>query len=305
MLVIQDYFTKWPEAIPMPDQKASRITAEVVKLFSRMGIPEVLHSDQGRNFESTLLRQTLEAFGISKSHTTAYHPQGDGMVERLNRSILQMLRAYVETKEEWEQHLPLVLYAYRTAVHSSTGLSPFQLMYGRTPQLTAFSEPHAFDPTSYQTYLQTKLAEIRDFVETNLTEAATRQKAQFDKHSKERSFMVGDPVWVSIPTAGKLDPRWEGNWTIKAIKSPSTFQISNGDKCKVVHVNRLRPRTELSSQNEVDKAQNNLWSPPQIDHQIVVDDTPEERRYPMRNRQQPDWLGISSLRTSFNWRGRM
>lgn len=233
MLVIQDYFTKWPEAIPMPDQKASRITAEVVKLFSRMGIPEVLHSDQGRNFESTLLRQTLEAFGISKSHTTAYHPQGDGMVERLNRSILQMLRAYVETKEEWEQHLPLVLYAYRTAVHSSTGLSPFQLMYGRTPQLTAFSEPHAFDPTSYQAYLQTKLAEIRDFVETNLTEAATRQKAQFDKHSKERSFMVGDPVWVSIPTAGKLDPRWEGNWTIKS----STFQISSARWCtSVVYV---------------------------------------------------------------------
>ena len=70
LLVIQDYFTKWAEAIPMPDQKASRITDEVVKLFSRMGVPEVLHSDQGRNLESALLHQTLEAFGISKSRTT-------------------------------------------------------------------------------------------------------------------------------------------------------------------------------------------------------------------------------------------
>ena len=87
---------------------------------------------------------------------------------------------------------------------------------------------------------------IRDFVETNLVEAAQRQKAQFDKHSKERSFGVGDPVWVSIPTAGKLDPRWEGNWIIKAIKSPSTFEISNANKCKVVHINRLRHRTELA-----------------------------------------------------------
>ena len=100
LLVIQDYFTKWAEAIPMPDQTASHITDELVKFFARMGLPEILRSDQGRNFESNLLRQTLEAFGISKSHTTAYHPQGDGMVERLNRSILQMLRSYVDTKEE-------------------------------------------------------------------------------------------------------------------------------------------------------------------------------------------------------------
>ena len=146
LLVIQDYFTKWAEAIPMLDQKASRITDAAVQLFSRVGVPEVLHSDQGRNFESALLHQTLEAFGISKSRTTAYHPQGEGMVERLNRSILQMLRTYVETKEEWERHLPMVLYAYRTAVNASTGFSPFQLMYGRAPQFTGFPEPNAFDP---------------------------------------------------------------------------------------------------------------------------------------------------------------
>lgn len=218
LLVIQDYFTKWAEAIPMPDQTAARITTELVKLFSQTGIPEVLHSDQGRNFESTILRETLEVFGINKSRTTAYHPQGDGMVERLNRSLLQMLRAYVDTKEDWEKYLPLTLYAYRTAVHSSTGYSPFQLMYGREPKFSAFSEPVAFDPTSYQAHLQAKLAELHDFVHINLSEASSHQKSKFDKHSKERSFVCGDPVWVSIPTAGKLDPRWDGRWTIKQKK---------------------------------------------------------------------------------------
>ena len=85
--VVQDYFTKWVEAVPIPNQTATRITSELVKLFSAFGLPKILHSDQGRNFESTLLRQTLEAFGIRKTHTTAYHPQGDGMVERFNQLI--------------------------------------------------------------------------------------------------------------------------------------------------------------------------------------------------------------------------
>ena len=129
LLVIQDYFTKWADARPLPDQTAIRITAELFKLFCTFGIPEIVRSDQGRNFESSIVQSTLDAFGVQKSHTTPYHTQGDGMVERLNRSLLQLLRTYVEKQEDWEQHLPLALYAYRTATHTSTGMSPFQLMY--------------------------------------------------------------------------------------------------------------------------------------------------------------------------------
>ena len=99
-----------------------------------MGLPDIVHSDQGQNFESTVLKQTLDAFGILKSHTTAYHPQGDGLVERFNRSLLQLLRVYIDKHSDWEQHLPLALYAYRTAIHSSTGVSPHMLMFGREPR---------------------------------------------------------------------------------------------------------------------------------------------------------------------------
>ena len=84
LLVIMDYFTKWAEAVPLPDQKATSITKAIIKLCSSFGIPDVIHSDQGRNFESLLFREMLTAFGIQKSCTTAYHPQGDGMVERSN-----------------------------------------------------------------------------------------------------------------------------------------------------------------------------------------------------------------------------
>ena len=121
LFVVQDSITKWAEAIPLPDQTAACITGELIKLFSIYGHPEVFHSDQGRNFESSILAQTLEAFGVRKSRTTAYHPQGDGMVERFNRSLLQLLQTYVDKQDDWECYLPLVLYAYRYSVHSSTG----------------------------------------------------------------------------------------------------------------------------------------------------------------------------------------
>ena len=80
LLVLQDYFTKWAEAIPLRDQTALSITTALVNVFSRFGIPDIVHSDQGRIFESTLMKQTLEVFGIAKTRTTAYHPQADGMV---------------------------------------------------------------------------------------------------------------------------------------------------------------------------------------------------------------------------------
>ena len=91
LLVIQDYFTKWADARPLPDQTAIRITAELVKLFCTYGIPEIVHLDQGRNLESSIVQSTLDAFGVQKSYTTPHHPQGDGMVERFDRSLLQLL----------------------------------------------------------------------------------------------------------------------------------------------------------------------------------------------------------------------
>ena len=71
LLVIQDYFTKWAEAIPLPNQTAELITKEIIKVFSIYGIPDILHSDQGRNFESYLMQQTLAAFGVHKSQSSS------------------------------------------------------------------------------------------------------------------------------------------------------------------------------------------------------------------------------------------
>ena len=150
LLVAEDAFSKWIECFPMKDQRAETITNLLVEVFSRLGMPEFLHSDQGRNFESSLLKETCKTLGIQKTHTTAYHPQGNSLVERGNRTVLQMLRCYVDKSHEWEEFLPLVLYAYRTTKHSSTGITPFELMYGRDPSNMMHHEKSAeYSPSSY------------------------------------------------------------------------------------------------------------------------------------------------------------
>lgn len=99
-LLIIDYFSKWADAIPLPNQTADNITKELVKVFTTYGMPNILHSDQGRNFESSVLRQTIKAFRIKKSQTTEYHPQADGMVDCFNCSLLQMLHSYITDHAE-------------------------------------------------------------------------------------------------------------------------------------------------------------------------------------------------------------
>ena len=187
-----------------------------------------------------MLNYTLEAFEICKSRTIPYHPQGDGMVERLNRTLLQMLRAYVSKSSDWELHPPLVLLAYRSAVHPSTGFSPFELTFGRNVTQADLPQVTAFELSSYQAALRNHLAEFRDLVETHYTDAARKQKLQYDHGARLRHFAVGDSVWLSCPTARKLDPRWERGWTISKLYESNTLEIANGKSTKVVHVNRIR-----------------------------------------------------------------
>ena len=295
LLVVMDYFTKWVEAIPLQDQTAASVTQTIIKICSTFGVPSILHSDQGRNFESHMLQQMLQAFGIQKCRTTAYHPQCDGMVERFNRSLLQMLRCYVSTEEDWETYLPLVLYAYRTAPHSTTGVSPFQLMFGRDPKQVTFPPTNAFDSSSYAAYLLAKLAKLQDFVATNTTTAAQQQKNHYDKTSVTRTFSVGEPVWLSVPTAGKLQPRWEGNWTVQEIKGPVNLKITDGKRIRVVHKNRVQHRVQPQQHTEEaspETSQTAEWCPPQIDHLEAPSAMESERRYPQRNRRPPDWLRL-------------
>jgi len=254
---------------------------------------DILHSDLRRNFESCILRQIFEAFGVQKSRTTAYHPQGDGMVERFNRSLLQMLRSYVRDHAEWEQYLPFVLFAYHTAVHASTGVSPFEIMFGRSPHQPPLPEASAHDVVSYQNQLQSKLAQLTDFVETHITEAAHKQKLCYDQHTTSCSFKRGDSVSLTSPTAGKLDPKWEGDWEVQAVNGPATYTITDGKRTKTVHVNRLRSRIQSSLRVSVKPKMEKIsqWSPPSFEHVIMdTEESPAGSRYPTCDCRPPGWF---------------
>lgn len=133
ILVISDYFSKWTEAYALADHKAVTIAGVLVNEFiTRFGVPLSIHTDQGRDFESKLIKEICQLLGIEKIRTSPYHPQSDGQVERFNRTLLEMLSKVVNAEQrDWDRQSPNVMIAYRTSVNSSTGYTPAMLMLGR------------------------------------------------------------------------------------------------------------------------------------------------------------------------------
>jgi len=117
LLVTMDYFTKWPDVYAIPNQEASTEADVLVSnFFCCFGVPMELHSDQGRNFESLLLREVLEWLGVRKTRTTPLHPQWDGMLERYVKTIEEQLRKVVYSHQrDWDERIPLFLMDYRAS----------------------------------------------------------------------------------------------------------------------------------------------------------------------------------------------
>ena len=95
IVIICDYSTRYPEAIPLSNTEAVRIARELVGVFARVGIPDEIHTDQGPNFMSSLLQELYQLLQIKRIRTTPYHPQGDGLVECFNGTLKAMLRKVV------------------------------------------------------------------------------------------------------------------------------------------------------------------------------------------------------------------
>ena len=128
--------SKYPNAIPVANLCSTTVVNELLQIFSRMGFPRELQTDQGRSFISVLTTKFLERFGIKVIRNSVYHSQSNP-VERMHRTLKRILIVLcLEALPDWEKILPQALFALRTVIHDSTGYSPAELVHGknlRTP----------------------------------------------------------------------------------------------------------------------------------------------------------------------------
>uniref|UniRef100_A0A3B5K0P4 Integrase catalytic domain-containing protein n=1 Tax=Takifugu rubripes TaxID=31033 RepID=A0A3B5K0P4_TAKRU len=257
-----DYFTRYVNMYPMKDQRATTVAQCISEDYIRHhGIPESIHTDQGRQFESDLIKELCALLKIEKTRTSPYHAQCDGMVERFNRTLKDQLAKYLShTGGEWVQYLPQVELAYNSSAHCSTGLSPFFLAHGREPHLPLHLALN-WGPSATSATPGTPAAYVKDVtsrLSLTLREAAQRsataklhQKQQYDKQVVFHPYEVGDYVLLDDPAQrmNNLAARWKGPFVIlkrfdKGDSVGVTYEITDPKKSDsrkwVVHHNRLK-----------------------------------------------------------------
>lgn len=222
ILVMTDHFTKYAIAVPTPNQKATTVARCLWDHFLvHYGIPEKLHSDQGPDFESKIIRELCELAGIHKIRTTPYHPRGNP-VERFNRTLLDMLGTLTnQQKQHWKEYVKPLVHAYNCTKNDSTGYSPYELLFGRQPRLPvdlAFGLPltdaKPETHTQYVQKLKSQLEESYKLAKESSQKLMDRNKLRFDRHVLPSALNVGDRVLVrNVRLRGKhkLADKWEPN----------------------------------------------------------------------------------------------
>ena len=258
ILSVCDHFTRWIELYPIKDMEAITVAKVFVEEFvSRYGICRQILTDQGAQFESKLFKEICRLLDIDKKRSTSFHPQTNGIQERFNRTIEDMLSKYISANQrDWDEHLPLFLLAYRSSVHESTQQTSYMMMFGRHALLPVdLVCPQSGTETAMTTHeyvkvLEQRLEKIYDFARSDIAKASDRQKKTYDHRVNVVPYSVGDLVWLrnTMKTRGKcpkLQPRWEGPYKVRRQISDLVFEIekSKGSKIlrKIVHRNRLKP----------------------------------------------------------------
>ena len=223
VLVTCDYATRYPEMIPLRSIDAEQITEELTKVFARVGVPREILTDQGSNFTSHLLVELYRLLHVHPIRTSPYHPQTDGLVERFSKTLKETLRKTVtDGGKDWDRMIPYLLFAYREVPQSSTGFSPFELLYGRDVRgpLDVLNETWEAGARSDEAVLsfaletQERLKAMADLVKENLEKSQEKQKHWYDKGARVRQFEVGNPVLVLPTTTDKLLAQWQGPYLV-------------------------------------------------------------------------------------------
>ena len=223
LLVMVDHFTRYAEAVALPDRQASSVAKALMREWiTRHGLMEVLHSDQAQEFESDLLAELCTLLHIKKSRSSPFHPEGNSVCERLNGTLLSILKPCMSAHpDDWDTLVPHILMAYRSTRHSSTGFTPNYLMTGREMRLPAhviFPSPE-IEPqlvTEYARQLRHNLQTAFRDTSLHLSRSHEHTKDRSQHYARYRPYEIGDLVYVLTPkgSRGKLGEVWCGPWKV-------------------------------------------------------------------------------------------
>ena len=282
-------------------------------------------TDQGRNFESHLVASMCQLFGIEKRRTTAYHPQTDGLCERFNGILKSLLRMRVNNdKDDWDEQLPHALLAYRVSKQSSTGVTPFEMLYGRDARLPLGVEHEdvvmkpTHGPARYLEDLKKRQSVLRKIVKERIEKSQQKQKQCYDlrnRSQRNKSFAVEDTVLLKNFTARRLDEKYIGPFLVVDVRDTSCeIESLANRKRKVVHENNLKRFSIEYNVDEVPEGSDDIessesefddetvWEPRnpervrnehRNDEAVNVEPDHEPRHYNLRrNRRMPERYGI-------------
>lgn len=229
-------------------------------IILRHGAPRVVISDRGRQFTADVVEELLRLCGCHYRHSTPYHPQTNGLTERTNRTIINMLSMYVSADHKnWDAVLPFVTYAFNTAKHEVTGYTPFFLLYARHPQ-TFLDTILPFSTNENASVAQTlcRAEEARRLARLRTLSSHARAKDRYDARHLPVTFAKGDFVWLWTPVrkkglCQKLLSKYSGPFVITQRLSNVTYVVAKvtpenrrSRNTQVVHIARLKPYNNRS-----------------------------------------------------------
>ena len=275
LVCVTDQYSKYVMAWPITDLTASSIVKKFhEKIVCVYGAPRRIVSDNGPAFASALFEELCKLYHIKHTLSCAYHPQSQGSTERNQKSIVTLLRAYVNQQQNnWAHYLHSIVWALNCSESQAVGTSPYMLIFGRVPLSPAdISLPDPFDaPKSVMDHFLEILArqEIASrYAEAQLASYQKKMKEYFDKHkATKKSVEVGDTVFVFQPklrtrkTKKKLQAKYHGPYTVVRFTNPSAVilrNLSNGRTlAKSVNISRLKVGYV--------RAEVNAWDPLETD----------------------------------------
>lgn len=219
MLIITDHFTRYVQAVPTRNMTA-RTTAEALlkNFIFHYGYPNRLHSDQGANFTGKIIHEICKITGTKKSRTSPYHPMGNGMTERFNRTLFDMLGTLdPDKKTKWKEYVAPLVSAYNCTRHESTGQTPYFLMFGRHPRIPIdlalnVSGKDFKSLNDYVKNLKTRMKDAFRIAKDVADRARKKQKEGYDLKARGARIDIGDRVLVKILAfegKHKIMDRWE------------------------------------------------------------------------------------------------